>query len=111
MYGFYMIMEHGAVSGHEEAVTQLVCALHHGPAHHLPGSITHLSVAPGVQRALTARGLTLRPIEDVFLMWWIVSYERLAAKLGLNPAELERQDIFFRLLPPGESVYWTSDRF
>jgi predicted N-acetyltransferase YhbS len=111
LYGVYVIMEHGHLPGHEEALTQLVRALHHGPAAGLAGSIAHLSIAPAVQAALIQGGLTLRSIEDVFWMWKIVSYPRLAAKLGLRPAELEREDIFFRLLPPGRSLYWTSDRF
>lgn len=111
LYDFYVIMEHAHLPGHEEALTQLVCALHHGPARQLPGSITHLSVAPAVQRALTQKGLALSRVEDVFWMWKIVSPRSLAQKLGLDPAELEREDIFFRLLPPGASVYWTSDRF
>jgi hypothetical protein len=34
-----------------------------------------------------------------------------AAKLGMSSAELAAEDIFFRLLPPERSVYWTADRF
>lgn len=111
LYGMYLVMEHACLPGHEEALTQLVQALHFGPASPLPGTITHLSIEPEVRQALTRAGLALRPIEDVFWMWKVVAAERLAAKLGLKPAEIEREDLFFRLLPPGESVYWTSDRF
>lgn len=111
LYGFYVIMEHGHLAGLDAALTQLVQRLHCGPARDLPGTIAHLSVAPATRGALTAKGLILRDVEDAFWMWRVVSAERLAAKIGLPPAECERQDLFFRLFPPGQSLYWTSDRF
>lgn len=111
LYDFYVIMEHGHLPGHEAALTQLVGALHFGPAARFPGTITHLSIAPDVLSALETRGLAMRDVEDAFWMWRVVSSTRLAEKLNLPPAEIEREDLFFRLLPPGQSVYWTSDRF
>ena len=70
------------------------------------------SALPGaVQEQLRARGLNLHHVEDVFWMWRIISPQRLAAKLGVPPAELDTDDIFHRLLPPERSVYWMADRF
>ncbi len=111
LYNFYQIIEHGCLPGHEEALTQLFCALHGSKARELPGSITHLGISPGIEAQLTDRGLAVRTVEDVFWMWQIISPERVAAKLGVSAAELDAEDIFFRLLPPGRSVYWTADRF
>lgn len=111
LFDFYVVMEHGHLAGHEAALTELVCSLHFGPASALPGTITHLSIAPIVQSALAQRGLTMHAVEDVFWMWRVISSERLAAKLGLEPDEVEREDFLFRVLPPGQSVYWTADRF
>lgn len=111
LYDFYVIMEHAHLTGCEAALTQLVSELHRGPARALPGTITQLSVAPGVQRALTVRGLSLRTVDDVFWMWRIVSAERLATKLGLELAAVDREELFFDLLPPTDSVYWLADRF
>jgi len=111
LYDFYVVMEHGCLSGYEKALTQLVCTFHFGAASALPGTITHLSIAPAVQSELTRIGLRLQSVEDVFWMWRVVAAEQLAGKLGFEPAEIEREDLFFRLLPPGQSVYWTSDRF
>jgi hypothetical protein len=111
LYDFYVVMEHAHLPGAEAALTQLISTLHGGPAGPLPGTVTHLSTSPHVQRALSAQGLTLRSIEDVFWMWRVVSVMRLAAKLQLDAEDLERDDVFFRLLPPATSVYWTADRF
>jgi predicted N-acetyltransferase YhbS len=111
LYDFYVVMEHAHLPGAEAALTQLVASLHGQMAAASPGTITHLSTSPGVQRALTAQGLRLRTIDDVFWMWRVVSTTRLAAKLQMDAEELEGDDVFFRLLPPATSVYWTSDRF
>ncbi len=111
LYDFYMIMEHGCLPGFEEALVQLICHLHCTAAAALPGTITQLAIAPGVQAQLRARGLNLHHVEDVFWMWRIISPQRLAAKLGLSAADLEADDLFFRLLPPDQSVYWIADRF
>jgi len=111
LYDFYVIMEHGCVPGHEDALADLICRLHGTEAAALPGTITQLAVAPDVQQRLHARGLSLRNVEDVFWMWQIISPPRLAAKLGMREADLDAEDIFFRLLPPERSVYWIADRF
>ncbi len=111
LYDFYVIMEHGCLPGHEAALTQLVCQLHNGARTALPGTVTQLAVAPAVQAQLRERGLTLRTVEDVFWMWRIISPQRLCAKLGLTEADLAAEDLFFRLLPPEQSVYWIADRF
>jgi len=111
LYDFYVVLEHGHLPGYEAGLTQLLCNLHFGPAGALPGTIAQLSIAPAVQSALAGRGLHLRDVEDAFWMWRVVSAERLAAKLKIDPAECQRQDLFFRLLPPARSVYWISDRF
>jgi predicted N-acetyltransferase YhbS len=111
LYDFYVIMEHGCLPGHDEALAQLVCHLHGTEAAALPGTITQLAIAPAVQERLRSRGLTLRRIEDMFWMWRIISPQRLAAKLGMNPQALARDDVFLRMLPPEHSVYWIADRF
>jgi predicted N-acetyltransferase YhbS len=111
LYDFYQIIEHGCRPGHEEALTQLLCRLHGTAGRKLPGTVTQLAIAPGVRRQLQDKGLSLRTVEDVFWMWQVISPERLAAKLGLSEAELAADDLFFRLLPPERSVYWTADRF
>jgi len=111
LYDFYVIIEHGCVPGHEEALADLIGRLHGTEAAALPGTITQLAVAPEVQQILRARGLSLRNVEDMFWMWRVISAQRLAEKLGLREAELAVDDIFFRLLPPEQSVYWIADRF
>ncbi|MFI5396538.1 MAG: GNAT family N-acetyltransferase [Candidatus Binatia bacterium] len=111
LYDFYQIIEHACLPGHEDALTQLVCWLHGTKARTLPGTITQLAIAPTVQQQLQERGLAVRTVEDVFWMWQIISPERVAAKLGMQPADLAAEDILFRLLPPEQSVYWIADRF
>ena len=111
LYDFYLVMEHGYLRGHEDALAQLICRLHATEGAALPGTITQLAVAPAVQERLRARGLNLHRVEDVFWMWRIISPERLAAKLGVPTAEIESDDVFHRLLPPERSVYWIADRF
>jgi GNAT superfamily N-acetyltransferase len=111
LYEFYVIMEHGHLPGYEAALTHLLRGLHFGPASALPGTIAQLCCSPAVRSALASQGLCLRDVEDVFWMWRVVSSRRLATKLGIDAAECERADLFFRLLPPGQSLYWISDRF
>jgi predicted N-acetyltransferase YhbS len=111
LYGFYVVMEHGYAPGHEDALTELICALQARNTTAPAGMITQLAIAPTVQEQLRARGLTLRTVEDVFWMWRIIAPTQLAAKLGLDPTEIDSDDIFLRLLPPERSVYWTADRF
>jgi predicted N-acetyltransferase YhbS len=111
LYDFYVVMEHAHLAGAEAALTQLIGHLHGSVARALPGTITHLTTSPEVQRALKANGLELRTVDDVFWMWRVVSPARLAAKLGIDPIDLENDDVFFRLLPPATSVYWMADRF
>jgi GNAT superfamily N-acetyltransferase len=111
LYDFYVIMEHGCLPGHESALAQLICRLHGGPAASFPGTITQLAIAPAVQEQLRSRGLSLRTVEDVFWMWRVISPQRLSAKLGMSVSDLDADDIFFRLFPPEQSVYWIADRF
>jgi predicted acetyltransferase len=111
LYEFYVIMEHGCLPGHEDALTELIYHLHSTAGAAFAGTTAQLAIAPSVQQALRDRGLTLRLVEDVFWMWRIISPARLAAKLGIPEAELDTDDIFYRLLPPERSVYWISDRF
>ncbi|HEX7409121.1 MAG TPA: GNAT family N-acetyltransferase [Candidatus Binatia bacterium] len=111
LYDFYQIIEHACLPGHEDALTQLVCCLHGTKARTLPGTITQLAIAPTVRQQLQERGLAVRTVEDVFWMWQIISPERVAVKLGMQPADLAAEDLLFRLLPPEQSVYWIADRF
>ncbi len=111
LYDFYQIIEHGCLPGHEEALTQLLCWMHGRQARTLPGTIAQLAIAPEVRQQLEDKGLSVRTVEDVFWMWQIISPARVAAKLGISEADLSAEDIFFRLLPPERSVYWTADRF
>ena len=111
LYDYYVIMEHAHLPGHGEALTQLVCHLHGTEAAALPGTITHLAIAPDVADALRARGLTTHHVEDVFWMWRVIAPSRLAARLGIPADDLDRDDTFMRLLPPDRSVYWIADRF
>jgi predicted N-acetyltransferase YhbS len=111
LYDFYVIMEHGCLPGHEPALAQLICHLHGGPAASFPGTIAQLAIAPAVQEQLRSRGLSLRTVEDVFWMWRVISPARLSAKLGMSVSDLDADDIFFRLFPPEQSVYWIADRF
>ena len=111
LYDFYVIMEHACLPGHEDALAELVCRLHGTEAVAAPGTITQLTIAAAVQERLRNRGLTLRNVEDVFWMWRIISEERLAAKLGVPPGDLATDDVFHRLLPPEQSVFWIADRF
>ena len=50
-------------------------------------------------------------VEDVFWMWRVISPARLAAKLGMTLDEVGREDLFQRLFPAEQSVFWLSDRF
>ncbi|HUI25822.1 MAG TPA: GNAT family N-acetyltransferase [Candidatus Kryptonia bacterium] len=111
LYDYYVLMEHGHLPGHEPALVDLVCRLHGHEGSALPGTLTQLATAPRVVSELTARGLTLRTIEDMFWMWRVISPTRLARKLGVSPAEVEQDDFLPRLLPPDRSVFWLSDRF
>ena len=111
LYDFYVIMEHAYLPGHEDALVDLVCRLHGTEAAALPGTITQLTTAQGVQEGLRSRGLSLRTVEDMFWMWRVVSAERLAAKLRIDPGALATDDIYHRLLPPERSVFFLADRF
>jgi len=111
LYDFYVLMEHAYLPGHEEALAQLIYRLHRTAAAALPGTISQLAIAPGVQERLRARGLTLRTVDDVFWMWRLIAPARLAHKLGMTEAEIGAEDLLHRLLPPERSVYWVADRF
>ncbi len=111
LYGYYLIMEHGYLPGHEDALADLMCRLHTVEGRTLPGTLAQLAHEPRVQASLQTRGLTLRAVDDVFWMWRVISPERLAAKLGVTVAEVEREDFFPNLFPPERSVFWLSDRF
>jgi predicted N-acetyltransferase YhbS len=111
LYDFYTITEHACLPGHEQELADVILALHTGAAASLPGTLTQLSIVPAVTERLRADGLTMRTVEDVFWMWRVISPQRLAAKLEMEPERIADDDFFFRLLPPGESVYWISDRF
>jgi predicted N-acetyltransferase YhbS len=111
LYDFYTITEHGCLPGHEEDLADVVLTLHTEAAASLPGTLTQLSIVPAVTDRLRSDGVTLRTVEDMFWMWRVVAPQRLAAKLGLAAERIADEDFFFRLLPPGESVYWIADRF
>jgi len=111
LYDFYVIQEHGYRPGYADALTQLVCLLHGTVGMAQPGTITQLGVDPAVRTELRERGMTLRTVEDVFWMWRIISASRVAAKLHVRSEELDSDDVFARLLPPSQSVYWIADRF
>jgi len=111
LFDFYVVMEHGRRPGADDALAQLIHRLHGHEASAYPGTLTQLAVAPEVQSRLRAQGLQLRTTEDVFWMWRILSPQRLASKLGMSVEELESDGIFYKLLPPEQSVYWLADRF
>lgn len=111
LYDFYVIMEHGYLPGHADALTQLVVHLHGGAGVSWPGTITQLATEPGVQDALRQQGLALRQVEDVFWMWRPINADSLAAKLRLHPEDVHAEDFLSRILPPERSVYWLADRF
>ncbi len=111
LYDYYLVMEHGHLPGHEEALADLICRLHGVEGASRPGTLTQLAAAPGVLELLRRRGATSRTVEDVFWMWRVLSRERLAAKLALSPEEVDHEDLFQRLFPPERSLYWLSDRF
>jgi GNAT superfamily N-acetyltransferase len=111
LYGYYLIMEHGYLPGHEEALTDLVCRLHAVEGAALPGTLSQLTTEQRVLEALGGRGIEHRRVEDVFWMWRVISPARLADKLGLTPDEVGREDFLHRLFPPEQSVFWLSDRF
>lgn len=111
LYDFYVIMEHACLPEYEDALAHLLCRLHGTEATAQPGTITQLTIAPAVQAQLRDWGLVLRTVEDTFWMWRIIAPQRLAGKLAVDPADLAGDDVFFRLLPPDQSVYWIADRF
>ncbi len=109
--GYYVILEHACMPGHEDALVQLLCRLHGSEATALPGTLAQLATSPAIAAKLQARGITLRTVEDSFWMWQVISPRQVAAKLGLHVAEVEAEDFFDRLFPPDASLYWISDRF
>ncbi len=111
LYDFFVIIEHGYLPGHRAALTQLIVAMHTGPAAALPGTLTHLGIEPAVCSDLEALGVSTRVVEDVFWMWRVISPEQVARKLGVTVAEVQHEDFFRRLLPAEDSVYWLADRF
>ena len=111
LYGYYLIMEHGYLPGHEEALTDLVCRLHGVEGATLPGTLTQLVTERQVLEALGARGVEQQRVEDVFWMWRVISPARLAAKLDMTLDEVGCEDLLQRLFPPEQSVFWLSDRF
>ncbi len=109
LYDFHVVLEYGCLDGRAGELADLVAHLHGGAAH-LPGTLIQPAV-PDLGGELRRRGLDLRVIEDHMWMWRVIDAERLAAKLGIAPADTRRDDFLARLFPPERSVYWFSDRF
>jgi len=111
LYEFYVLTEYAYRLAHADALAQIIAHLHSTAGAPYPGTITQLAIAPEVQERLTARGLTLRTVEDFFWMWQVIAPQQLAAKLGVTQAEVQREDFWPQALPPDGSVYWLADRF
>ena len=110
LYGFDTLMEHGALPGEREALLDLI-GVAVEQARERGFLLLHLGAEPELAAELTARGMGIHEVEDVFWMWRVISPESLARKLGLSVAEVEEPELFDRILPYHGSVYWTSDRF
>ncbi len=110
LYDVWMVMEHGALDGEEEALADVLLAL--GERARAGGfMVFHLGAHPEVGAALQQRGLPVNDVEDVFSMWRLINTEQLAGKLGVGVDEVRHPEFIDRLLPYDGSVYWTSDRF
>ena len=62
--------------------------------------------------ALAERGIRHRTLDNPLAMWRCVDPAGLARQLGLEPVAAEDPGaLLARVLPPGEFVFWPSDRF
>jgi len=110
LYDFNVITEHGCLPGHADALAVLLThQIERAGA--LPGTLAQLVPDPGLDQALTARGFTVRTVDDPSAMWRVVDAERLAAKLRIAVQRVQRDDFFSELLPKAASRYWLADRF
>jgi predicted N-acetyltransferase YhbS len=111
LWDFYVVMEHGYLPGHDQALVELLVTHYHHGIQAYPGVISQLAVEPRILAALEAQGIKCTRIDDVFWMWRVVDPDRLAGKLGVSRDEVLAEDVWATLLPPESSVYWISDRF
>lgn len=111
LYGLYVVMEHACARGHDGALGQLVATLHTTAGASFPGTLCQLVGETGILSDLGTRGIPHRVVDDVFWLWRVLDAERVATASGLAPAAILDDQGLFRLLPPGRSVYWVSDRF
>jgi predicted N-acetyltransferase YhbS len=111
LYDLCVLTEHAHRAGHEAATAALVRHLLAEEVPSEPGVATQLAIAPQVIANLEAAGHRCETVDDFFWMWRVIDAASLAAKLGMSEAALAAPDFLHRILPPGRSVYWISDRF
>lgn len=112
LFGLPVVMEHAYAAGHARALADLVVTLHgRASTDGAPATVTQLTGDTEVLEDLAARGITHRPVDDVFWLWDIVRPDRVAAAAGIPRRALRSDDALLRVLPPDRSVYWISDRF
>jgi GNAT superfamily N-acetyltransferase len=110
LYDLNFITEHGCLAGGAEALVDLIAhQIESGGA--LPGTLAQLVPDTALGEALTARGFTLRQVDDPSAMWRVVDAERVAGKLRLPVAQVRSDAFFTELLPATASRYWVADRF
>jgi GNAT superfamily N-acetyltransferase len=107
LYEFNCLIEHGCLPGAEPALAELIAALHCGAA---TGSLAQL-VPSALETPLTARGLTVKSVEDRSWMWRVIDAERFAATLRVPEAAVRREGFFAEIFPAERTRYWLSDRF
>jgi GNAT superfamily N-acetyltransferase len=110
LYGMNVISEHGALPDESAALAELI-AHQHALGHTHPGTLAQIAPDAALESALAQRGLPVRHVDDPSAMWRLVDAERLAAKLRLPVASVQREDFFAELFPLATSRYWISDRF
>lgn len=111
LYDLCLVSEHAHQAGHEAATALLVRRLLAEEAPAEPGVATQLAISPEVVTHLEAAGHRCEVVDDFFWMWRVIDAAALAQKLGIPRAAVEAPDFLCRVLPPGQSVYWISDRF
>lgn len=102
--GFSVLLEVGRKDAAKGALADLLAA-----------EVGDLLVAPDLsfdaplQGALEERGVSVGRARDPHAMWRCLDAEALARLVGVEPKD--PQALLDELLPAGQSVYWTADRF
>ncbi|MDX2167394.1 MAG: GNAT family N-acetyltransferase [Deltaproteobacteria bacterium] len=110
LYGMNVITEYGALVGEIDVLAGLI-AHQQTLGCECPGTLVQIVPDTELERALLARAVPVRHVDDPSAMWRLVNAEQLAAKLRVSVDVVQRDGFFAELVPVGGSRYWISDRF